>query len=89
MIAMELLDAMDRVEELQSMNYNMLDYLRTQLTRLLEYCEKNRIPLPDLEKAILFFKIPVKFDPTNTYRLLRTAHPTKRSTEPFLTYLRH
>jgi hypothetical protein len=56
MIAMELLDAMDRVEELQSMNYNMLDYLRTQLTRLLEYCEKNRIPLPDLEKAMLFFK---------------------------------
>jgi hypothetical protein len=43
MIAMELLDAMDRVEELQSMNYNMLDYLRTQLTRLLEYCEKNRL----------------------------------------------
>ncbi|MFZ0895483.1 MAG: hypothetical protein WAZ77_13380 [Candidatus Nitrosopolaris sp.] len=56
MIAMELLDAMDRVEELQSMNYNMLDYLRTQLTWLLEYCEKNRIPLPDLEKAMLFFK---------------------------------
>jgi hypothetical protein len=48
MIAMELLNAMDRVEELQSMNYNMLDYLRTQLTWLLEYCEKNRIPLPDL-----------------------------------------
>ena len=56
MIAMELLDAIDRVEELQSMNYNMLDYLRTQLTWLLEYCEKNRIPLPDLEKAMLFFK---------------------------------
>jgi len=34
----------------------MLDYLRTQLTWLLEYCEKNRIPLPDLEKAMLFFK---------------------------------
>jgi hypothetical protein len=56
MIAMELSDAMDRVEELQSMNYDMLDYLRTQLAWLLEYCEKNRIPLPDFDKAILFFK---------------------------------
>jgi hypothetical protein len=55
-----------------NMNCNMRDYLRTQLTQLLEYCEKNRIPLADLERAMLFFKIPVKFDPTNTYRLLRT-----------------
>ncbi len=53
---MELSDAMDRVEELQSMNYEMLDYLRTQLAWLLEYCKKNRIPLPDFDKAMLFFK---------------------------------
>jgi hypothetical protein len=53
---MELSDAMDRVEELQSMNYEMLDYFRTQIAWLLEYCKKNRIPLPDLEKAMLFFK---------------------------------
>ena len=33
----------------------MLDYLRTQLAWL-EYCEKNRIPLPDFDKAMLFFK---------------------------------
>jgi|GEM_PF-1441933 hypothetical protein len=53
---MELSDAMDRVEELQSMNYEMLDYLRTQIAWLLEYCKKNRIPLPDFDKAMLFFK---------------------------------
>ncbi len=34
----------------------MLDYLRTQLAWLLEYCEKNLIPLPDFDKAILIFK---------------------------------
>lgn len=66
MIAMELLDAMDRVEELQSMNYNMLDYPRTQLTWLLDNCEKNRIPLPDLEKARLFFK--------KSYKILSDEH---------------
>ena len=53
---MELSDAMDRVEELRSMNYEMLDYLRTQIAWLLEYCRKNRIPLPDFDKAMLFFK---------------------------------
>jgi hypothetical protein len=38
---------MDRVEELQSMNYEMLDYLRTQLVWLLEYCKKNpNLPIP-------------------------------------------
>jgi hypothetical protein len=47
---------MDKVEELQSMNYEMLDYLRTQIACLLEYCKKNRIPLPDFDKAMLFFK---------------------------------
>jgi hypothetical protein len=88
MIAMELLDAMDRVEELQSMNYNMLDYLRTQLTWLLEYCEKNRSLFLTWRRQCYFSKSPVKFYPTNTYRLLRTAHPTKRSIEPFLTYLK-
>jgi hypothetical protein len=41
---MELSDAMDKVEELQSMNYEMLDYLRTQIAWLLEYCKKNLIP---------------------------------------------
>jgi hypothetical protein len=50
------MDAIDRIEELQSMNYEMLDYLRTQLAWLLEYCKKNRIPLPDFDKAMLFFK---------------------------------
>ena len=79
MIAMELLDAMDRVEELASlMNYNMLDYLSTQLTWLLDYCEKKSISLPDLDKAMLFLK---KLGPTvipwNTYGLLLTAHPTQ------------
>jgi len=49
------MDAMERVEELQSMNYEMLDYLRTQLAWILEYCKKNRIPLPDFGKAMLFF----------------------------------
>ena len=53
---MELSDAMDRVEELQSMNYEMLDYLRTQIAWLLQYCKKNLIPLPDFDKAMLFFK---------------------------------
>jgi len=53
---MELSDAMDRVEELQSMNYEMLDYLRTQIAWLLEYCKKILIPLPDFDKAMLFFK---------------------------------
>jgi len=53
---MELMDAMDRIEELQSMNYEMLYYLRTQLAWILEYCKKNRIPLPDFDKAMLFFK---------------------------------
>ena len=50
------MDAMERVEELQSMNYEMLDYLRTQLAWILEYCKKNRIPLPDFDKSMLFFK---------------------------------
>jgi len=53
---MELWDTIDRVEELQSMNYGILDYLRTQLAWVLEYCKKNRIPLPDFDKAMLFFK---------------------------------
>jgi hypothetical protein len=53
---MELSDAMDRVEELQSMNYEMLDYLRTQIAWLLEYRRKNRILLPDFDKAMLFFR---------------------------------
>jgi hypothetical protein len=53
---MELSDAMDKVEELHSMHYEMLDYLRTQITWLLEYCKKNLIPLPDFDKAMLFFK---------------------------------
>ena len=47
------MDAMDRAEELQSMNYEMLEYFGTQLVwfLLLEYCKKNRIPLPDFDKA--------------------------------------
>jgi hypothetical protein len=49
---MELSDAMCRIEELQPMNYEMLDYLRTQLAWLLEYCKKNRIPLLDFDKAM-------------------------------------
>ena len=66
---MELMDAMDRVEELQSMNYEMLYYLRTQLAWILEYCKKNRIPLPDFDKAMLFFKKSGKSlsDEMNTY----------------------
>ena len=40
---MELSDARDRVEELQSMNYEMLDYLRTQLAWLLDYLQDERI----------------------------------------------
>ena len=53
---MELSDTIDRVDELQSMNYEMLDYLRTQIAWLLDYCEKYNIPLEDIEKAKLFFK---------------------------------
>ncbi len=62
---------MDRVEELQSMNYEMLEYFGTQLVwfLLLEYCKKNRIPLPDFDKAMLFFKKSGKIlsDEMNTY----------------------
>ena len=49
---------MDRAEELQSMNYEMLEYFGTQLVwfLLLEYCKKNQIPLPDFDKSMLFFK---------------------------------
>lgn len=36
MISYGINGAMDRVEELQSMNYEMLDYLRTQLAWILE-----------------------------------------------------
>jgi hypothetical protein len=46
---------MDWIEGLQSMSYEMLDYLQTQLAWLLEYYKKNRIPLPELDKARLFF----------------------------------
>jgi len=47
------MDTMDRVEELQSMNYEMLEYFGTQLVwfLLLECCKKNRIPLPDFDTA--------------------------------------
>jgi hypothetical protein len=64
---MELSDAMDRVEELQKMNYDMLDYLRIQIAWLLEYCEHTT---GDIEKAKLFFgnsgKILEKYSPTES-----------------------
>jgi hypothetical protein len=80
---MKLRDAMDRVEELQAMNYDMLDYIRTCVAWLLEYCEKYNIPLPDLEKAKLFFKrsgvILEKHSPTESQQRNKT---TDNSTEP-------
>lgn len=73
---MELSDAMDRVEELQKTNYEMLDYLRTHVAWLLEYCKKHNIPLPDLEKARLFFvtsgKILERNSPTESQQLFKT-----------------
>jgi hypothetical protein len=65
------MDAKDRVEELQSINYEMLEYFGTLLVwfLFLEYCKKNQIPLPDFDKAMLFFKKSGKSlsDEMNTY----------------------
>jgi len=54
-------DAMKRAEDLQSLNYEIMDYLRTQLTWLLEYCIKNKLPLADFDKGRLLFKKSSKF----------------------------
>lgn len=56
MLESYLIEEIKEVKKLQAMNHDMLDFLRTQVAWLLEYCERNNIPLPDLSKAKLFFK---------------------------------
>jgi hypothetical protein len=61
----------------------MLDYLRTHVAWLLDYCEKYNIPLEDIEKAKGFFKtsgkILEKKSPTESQHGNKT---TEDSTEP-------
>ena len=45
---MELSDAMNRIEELQPMNYEML----FEHIMVIGVLKKNRIPLPDFDKAM-------------------------------------
>lgn len=87
---MEFSDAMDRVEELQKANYEMLDYLRMHIAWLLEYCKKHNIPLHDLEKAKRFFvtsgKILEGNSPTEFQQRFKTPDD---STEHFQTLTYH
>jgi hypothetical protein len=43
---------MEQVKQLQKINYETLDCLRSQIFWLLDYCEANAIPLPDFDKLI-------------------------------------
>jgi hypothetical protein len=79
---MELSDAMDRVEELQSMNYEMLDYLRTQIVGYWSIVRRIESLFLTLIRRCYSSKGLVKFYPTNAYRPTKNTHPTKRGTEP-------
>jgi hypothetical protein len=83
MSGFDINQAIREVKLLQALNYEMLDYLRTQTAWLLEHCEKYNIPLPDFEKAILFMKTSGQMlernSPTENQQRNKT---TDDSTEP-------
>lgn len=39
-----------RIQEIQRLNYEMMDAFRNGLSWILNYCEKNGLPYPDLDQ---------------------------------------
>jgi len=67
-------DTLELIEKLQNVNYELMDQFRSGLSWLLDYCQKNNIPYPNLDIAMSLIRTSGSFldayQPTgNTYNL--------------------
>ena len=56
-----------KIEKLADKTYELMDAYRTGLSWLLDYCDKNSLPYPDLDKALSLIRISgLALDKTST-----------------------
>src|SRR5690348_5032608 len=70
-----------KIEKLADKTYELMDAYRTGLSWLLDYCERNNYPYPDLEHALSLIRISGNFLETHQPRG-NTDNTTDKETEP-------
>ena len=46
----------DEVKEIQHQNYELMDSFRSAFIWMIQYCEKNQIPLPKMDEIFLMIE---------------------------------